>query len=318
MFNHLKITLSDYLLEHFHIVLALCILWLIVLWMISSVRFFKRLDKSFLTVLIVFVLPALILWTFYFEQQILITRNVTIPIKNLPKKFENYKIVFISDTHTCNPYTKLAMIKRAAKLANKQKPDLLLLGGDYEVTGLMFSKHIEAQETAKILKNINAKYGKYCILGNHDYFNGRIRIETQLKENGFNILRNESINIGTSESPLYLTGLGDFEYGDTDFITLLKLPKNAPIIVLVHEPDAFPTFPQNISLTLTGHTHGGQIRLPFIGALKTPSAYGNKYSKGLIKEGKKQLFVTSGIGTSILPVRFYNPPEIAVITLKRS
>lgn len=317
MFNNLQIIFSDFLIEHFYLLLFLCILWLIIMWVISAIRYFKKLDKSFLTFIIVFLLPALLVWAFFIEQQMLVNTRVTIPINNLPIKFENYRIVFISDTHTCEPYTKLEMIKRVADLVNKQKPDLLVLGGDYEVTGLMFSKHIEAEETAQILKSINAKDGKYAILGNHDYFNGRTRIAKQLKENGFKVLRNESINLGTAKSPLYLVGLGDFDYGDADVMKLMNISKNAPIIALVHEPDVFPTFLENISLTLSGHTHGGQIRLPFIGALKTPSAYGNKYAKGLIKEGKKQLFVTSGIGTSILPIRLFDPPEIAVITLKK-
>lgn len=318
MFGNIQIIISDFLIEHFHVVFFICILWLITIWFISAIRCFKQPKKSSITVFITFVLPILILWAFYFEQQLLLTQKVTISINKLPAKFENYKIVFISDTHACTPYTKLWKIKRIARVANKLKPNLLLLGGDYEVTGMIASEPIETKETIKILKNIGAKDGKYAILGNHDYFNGKSRIEKQLRENGFNVLLNESINLGTPQNPLFLIGLGDFDFGDANFSAFTKLPKAAPKILMVHEPDAFPFLPENIDLTLSGHTHGGQIRLPFIGAIKTPSAYGNKYSKGLIKEGKKQLFVNSGVGTSILPVRFLNPPEIVVITLKRS
>lgn len=318
MLNHLQVEFSDFVLYHYNQMIIVCIVILILTWLITVVKFFQKPDKSFFTISIVFILPILLVWTFYVEQQMLVSTKITIPIKNLPTEFENYKIVFISDPHTCIPYTKLEKIKRVARLANKQKPDLLILGGDYEVTEMILSKSIATKKTAKILKAINAKDGKYAILGNHDCWNCKSKIIKQLKENGFTVLVNKSTNIGTSKAPLFLVGLGDFDFGDTDFSTLIKLPKTSPIIAVVHEPDAFPLFPENIDLTLSGHTHGGQIRLPFIGALKTPSAYGNKYSKGLIKEGKKQLFVSSGVGTSILPIRFCNPPEIVVITLKRA
>ena len=318
MFNNFLLALSDISSQHADKILMICALVLLIEWAFEIKKFIENKKKPLWKIILLFILPLLFIWAFYGEQQMLITKRQTICIKNLPQKFENYKIVFITDTHTGCPYVDLKKINRVKDLANKQKPDMLILGGDYEITGMMFSKYIEADKTAKILNKINAPDGKYAILGNHDYFNGKTKVKNQLIQEGFTVLENRTLNIGSKTEPLYLTGLGDFDFGEAQSQILKNIPKEKPSIVLVHEPDEFPQLPYDTDLTLSGHTHGGQVRIPFLGSLLTPSSYGERYAKGLKTENGKQLFVSSGIGTSILPVRFCDPPEIVVITLKRA
>lgn len=140
----------------------------------------------------------------------------------------------------------------------------------------------------------------------------------ELEQNGFIVLENEAVNIAhKNEKPIWVAGLADSTERVVNIKKALKQIKSGePVIMLTHEPDTFPEIPNSVSLTLAGHTHGGQIRLPFIGAIFTASIYGNKYAKGYIVEKGKQMFVTTGVGTSILPARFLCPPEIVILELR--
>jgi uncharacterized protein len=118
---------------------------------------------------------------------------------------------------------------------------------------------------------------------------------------------------------LWFAGLADLDARRPDVAgTLARVPSGDPVVVLTHRPDVFPDVPARVALTLAGHTHGGQVRLPLLGALVVPSKFGSRYAAGLIEEQGRRLFVTSGIGTSTVPVRLGVPPEIAEITLTAS
>ena len=129
-------------------------------------------------------------------------------------------------------------------------------------------------------------------------------------------MEDESKEIKVGNNTFWLVGVSDYTEGPHDYKKALKLvTPNKPIIVLTHSPDIFPELPQSVNLTLAGHTHGGQVYIPFIGRPIVPSKYGQRYALGLKKEGAKQLFVSSGIGTSIIPVRFLTPPEVSFISI---
>lgn len=317
MFQTVSYIATNFIINNFHIILYAFFILLFIEWLVCLYRVLIKRSKSIVEKIIVVGVPLVIIWVFALEQTMLVTTRQDIYIKNLPDKFDNYKIVFITDLHAGSPFTKESKIKRVVNLANKQNGDLILIGGDYEVTGMILSEFVPMEKIAPLLKNLNSKNGTYSVLGNHDYFNGKTEIENQLRKNHIKVLENKTINIGTKTEPFYLAGLGDYDFGNADWTVTNNIPKDKPAIVLVHEPDFFPFIPDNIALTVSGHTHGGQIRIPFYGAIKTPSVYGNKYAKGLIKEGNKQLYISSGVGTSILPVRLFNPPEITVLTLKK-
>ena len=133
-----------------------------------------------------------------------------------------------------------------------------------------------------------------------------------LTKNGIKVLANSNIKVNINGKDLYIAGVEDKTTRTPDIYKTLDLTQN-PVILLTHSPDVFPKVPEKVNLTLSGHVHGGQVRLPLIGALIVPSDYGNKYSQGLINEKGKQMIVTKGIGNSILNVRFNCIPEIVVI-----
>lgn len=168
------------------------------------------------------------------------------------------------------------------------------------------------KEIAKELSKIKTKYGFYTTLGNHDGWYDKWVIQEILTDKGIQVLNNKNIKLNIYGKDIYIAGVEDKMTAIPDIYEALKETKQ-PTILLTHTPDVFPKVPKEVNLTLAGHTHGGQIRLPLLGALVVPSDYGNKYSAGLIVEKGKKLLVTRGIGVSILPVRFNCPPEIVVI-----
>ena len=136
--------------------------------------------------------------------------------------------------------------------------------------------------------------------------------------NGIRVLENTAARVDTPAGPVWVAGVSDLWTGQPDLSAALSAVKEERqlVILLTHNPDVFPKVPAPVHLTLAGHTHGGQVRLPLVGAPVVPSAYGQRYAAGLVVEGGRSLFVTSGVGTSILPVRFGVPPEVAVLVLR--
>ena len=219
------------------------------------------------------------------------------------------KIVFISDLHLRINHKK--RLEKLIDTINKQNADIVLSAGDY-----IFLHHINKTLPIAIiaqnLSKIKSKYGFYTVLGNHDGKGFQSEIINEFQKYNIPILKNTNIKIEDSERTIYIAGLEDLQTGKPNIFKALK-NTNAPIILLMHNPDIFQFVPEQVNITLAGHTHGGQIRLPFIGAVIIPSKYKNKYGYGLINEGDKKMIVTNGIGNSVLDVRFNCIPEIVVI-----
>jgi len=154
------------------------------------------------------------------------------------------------------------------------------------------------------------------VLGNHDWWFDGERIAAALRAQSITVLENDAAELVVDGQDLWLAGIADemTRLPDAE-LALARVPVGATVLALTHNPDVFPELPARIALTVAGHTHGGQVALPFFGRLVVPSHFGTRYAAGLIIEGTRRLFVTSGIGTSIYPVRFRVPPEIAVLTL---
>ena len=247
----------------------------------------------------------LIIYGFFIEPNMLVVKNYKIHDDEL----KGIKIVFAGDFHI-----KLKTEKRLAKivnLINAQNPDIVLSVGDF-VNGHNLDMTMPFEDIVFRLKDIRTKYGFYTVLGNHDYWVDRVNIPKLLQENGIKVLSNSNTKIKVNGKDLYIAGVDDLQAGNPDLAKALENTKN-PVILLTHSPDLFVDVPERVNLTLAGHVHGGQIRIPFIGAIIVPSAYGNIFSHGLIQRGNKKMIVTKGIGTSILPVRFNCVPEIDVI-----
>lgn len=241
------------------------------------------------------------IWSFLIEPNILKTRHICIQNKDLA----GMKIVFASDFHI-KPHEEYRLRKIVRRI-NDQNPDIILLGGDY-VSGHIKRQSMPIKNIADGLKDLKASRGIYAVMGNHDGWQGKYEIIQEFKNIGVNVLENSNTNVDN----LTIAGVEDLQTANPDIKKALTgAGKN--IILLSHTPDVFPAVPENVSLTLTGHLHAGQVVLPNIPPKFVPSKYGTRYLYGLIYENGKTLYSTSGLGTSILPIRFNCLPEIVVI-----
>ncbi len=252
------------------------------------------------------------------ETQWLQIERVTVPLKHLGSALDGFKVVHMSDFHLY-PHTQIELVERAVGAANRLRPDLIALTGDY-VTGDRSSNSETIFELAPVLTKLNAKYGVFTVLGNHEYSTNEKVVLSGLKESGLTVLKNNGLALSVGQQMLYLAGLDDAWKGNPDLSKALeKRPGSVPTILLVHEPDFADTFSADgtVSLQLSGHSHGGQIRLPGIGALALPR-HGRKYDQGLYRVKDMWVYTTRGIGVIGVPLRFNCRPEITEITLVRS
>jgi predicted MPP superfamily phosphohydrolase len=240
----------------------------------------------------------------------------TIVIPRLPETFKGFRIVQISDFHY-KEYTEAFFIKLVIHEVNALKPDLVVLTGDfisYSPAGP--DKSIPwAYECGELLTRIECRQ-RYAVLGNHDCVVDGAAVTTH----GIAMLNNEAVPLERNGKRIWLAGVRDALAGHPGPDFGKAIPKTAqadgePVILLAHEPDIAPTAAKyNVDLMLSGHTHGGQVRIPFLPPMMLPPL-GRNYVEGAFQVGPMQLYVNRGIGSVGLPVRFNCPPEITVITL---
>jgi uncharacterized protein len=271
---------------------------------------------------IIFLLALFILavgaWAFLIEPNQLVTHHETIVITPSSTTSQPLRIVAIGDIHAGSPFINTAKLEQIVEVTNNQHPDLIILLGDYMVRDSLFQRSIDPEIIAAILKDLHAPLGVFAVLGNHDNWYNHDRVIHAFESSGIDVLDNEVRQLKRGERSVWLIGLADAWTGRHDVAgTLNQVPLGASIILLTHNPDIFlDQIPNRVQLTLAAHTHGGQVNLPFVGRLIVPSSYGQRYAAGTIRENGRTMFVTTGIGTSILPVRFRVPPEIAVLTVE--
>ena len=247
--------------------------------------------------LIIFCL--LLLYSVIIEPNILTVKHLKIK----SEKLSGLKLVFASDFHF-KPY-EIYRLKRLVRAVNKQQADIILLGGDY-VNGHKKGANLNIEIIAKKNKKMHSKYGTFAVMGNHDGWQGRREIIELFEQNGIEVLENKNKNFET----FTVAGVEDLQTANPDIEKAIAGAKN-PVILLTHTPDIIEKLPQNAILTLAGHTHGGQVVLHK--PLVVPSKYGTKYAYGFFETKGGKLFVSKGLGTSILPLRFNCLPEIVVI-----
>ncbi|WP_152045122.1 metallophosphoesterase [Aureimonas psammosilenae] len=243
----------------------------------------------------------------------------------------------ISDIHACDPWMPLSRIAKIVSETNALAPDIVFLTGDY-VAGLSSFRTgtIASPEWAAVLAGLKAPLGVHAILGNHDWWDDRSAQRRgggptiagdALEAVGIPVLHNEAKRIETPRGAFWLAGLEDqlallsgyggrqgFRGLDDLDATLKAVTTDEPIILLAHEPDIFPRVSARVSLTLSGHTHGGQVRV-FGWSPMVPSRYGPRFAYGHVVEHGKHLIVSGGIGCSIAPIRFGVTPEIVLVEL---
>ncbi|MGI8917576.1 MAG: metallophosphoesterase [Pyrinomonadaceae bacterium] len=234
-------------------------------------------------------------------------------IRDLPPAFENFRITQITDVHHSR-IVGLDELQRVVNLAQSTKPDLIALTGDYTTT---YRRYIEP--CAEALGGLNAPEGVWAVLGNHDHYTDRELTTRALERNHIPVLNNANTRLRRGSEILQLAGVDDWSWARTDWDRAFNgIDKNHPTVLLSHQPavlDLVQT--QRVSLILSGHTHGGQVTFPIIGAPAKLATKDLKYAHGLFRRGDTQLYVSSGTGVIGLPVRLGARPEIAVLRLRR-
>jgi hypothetical protein len=234
-------------------------------------------------------------------------------------------ISVIADLHAGGPNMLVSHIGRIVATANLLNSDIVLLMGDYFATHRFVTERVPHPVWAAELKRLKARLGVWSIFGNHDWWYDIEGVRAALAGVGIPVLENQAVLIGDAERRFWLAGLGDqlahplghhrFRGEDDLPRTLAQIDTAHPVILMVHEPDIFTEVPERVSLTLAGHTHGGQIRVPFVWPQFVPSAYGARFAYGHIVEQSRHMIVSGGLGCSNVPVRLGVPPEIVRIDL---
>ncbi len=279
-------------------------------------RFFKYMF------IMIFALALLVcgayIYARYIEPNMLTVEEKTIEIDSLPENLDGLRIGLFSDTHISNAFPPDTAFANAIEKLKAQNPDIIFFTGDLFDNMKVFRG--DESEAVELLKSLSAPYGKYAVYGNHDYQVNTIKKYKQImKESGFVLLKNEIAKVDALK--MNVIGLDEslLGYGTTDVTK--KADNDYFNVVLSHEPDVLLGADENVDLMLSGHSHGGQVNMPFFGPVFLPRL-GRTYIDGEyrmnIGDGSEAvIYVTSGIGMSKLPFRFLVPPEIVILTLKK-
>jgi uncharacterized protein len=240
-----------------------------------------------------------------------------------PLPLDGFTIAFLSDFHY-DAHFSIHPLRDAIGVVNGLKPDLIALGGDFVTLSLMQHRDKPAaaaiEPCSLLLRQLKARFGVWAVLGNHDFASDPERITDILRGQGIHVLANQSAAIESNGGRFWLSGVNDVTSDTADLdVTLHDVPANEATVLLAHEPDyADDVAPvRRVDLQLSGHSHGGQVRLPFLPPLYLPEL-AKKYVWGLYRIGALTLYTNRGLGTVGLPIRLNCPPEITLITLRRA
>ena len=249
--------------------------------------------------------------------------RVEVPLSRLPAELDGFTIVQLSDFHYDEEFT-IVPIRRAIDIVNGLNPDLIALTGDFVTIPPLadyfptakYGAHA-AEPCASMLSQLRSRLGSFAILGNHDTDSDISRVKAALSSRGMTLLENRSIPIEQKGKRFWLGGVADALVGKPDLDATLKpVPAGEPVVLLAHEPDfADEAAKRAVDLQLSGHSHGGQARLPFIGAPFLPDM-ARKYPWGMYHIGATTLYTNSGLGTIRIPIRINAPPEVTLFTLR--
>lgn len=270
-----------------------------------------------------FMLVCLAAWAFWLEPASTVVRHVSLAVPAWHAEHRELKFALLTDLHVGAPHMSLERLRTVVGRVNEEAPDLVIITGDFVIGGkdhkggVAGGTFVEPEPIAVELKNLRAPLGVYAVLGNHDCWYDCERVARALRGAGVNVLENEAVRIEHGGRAFWLAGVADLWTRTPDIEgTLRQVNSDDPVILFTHNPDIFPDVPARVSLTLAGHTHGGQVNLPLVGRPVVPSKFGQRYAMGHVVEGGRHLFVSGGVGTSIIPARFRVPPEIVILKLE--
>jgi predicted MPP superfamily phosphohydrolase len=251
------------------------------------------------------------LWSFGIEPGLLQERRLELASANWHAK--PITIGFASDFHVGAPHAGPAQLRRVVDGLMAAQPDLILLGGDFVIQGVLGGEKTSPEAIAAELARLHAPLGVHAVLGNHDWWLDGGQVSKALTDAGIQVHENERVTLADG---IQLAGVGDDMTNHANVAqTFRQGGEVSNLIVLLHDPANAPELPAGAAVALTGHTHGGQVRLPFIGALITPGRSPLRHAWGWIPDVPVPTWVSAGVGTSILPVRFNCPPEYVLLHL---
>lgn len=273
------------------------------------IKRYKRVEFVFLILMVLFFI-----WSIGIEPSLLYVKNYDLSLPEWPSQLNGLKIAIITDLHVGSLHIDRKKVVKVVEETNKTNPDLILLLGDYVASNKL--RRISSLDDLSELSKLKAKHGVYAILGNHDWWHDGVAVRRVIESSNLPVLENSHAKVEVNGKTLWLVGLADLWTRTPDIDEAMKgVAPDDPRIIMTHSPDLFPSVGRRATLTLAGHTHGGQVCVPPIGPIIVPSRYGTDYARGHIEENGHHLFVSSGIGTSILPIRFCCAPEISVLVL---
>jgi uncharacterized protein len=256
---------------------------------------------------------AAVYWIAWHEPRRLVVTERTLHLPGWPQRLDGLRVGAMSDLHAGLGHTNPARVREAVELLNAQRPDLICLLGDYLDSTHFGKGRADPGDVAAELGRLNAPLGCFAVLGNHDWRAVGAAMGDALRDAGLTVLENDAVRAGE----LWVAGVADMRTRLPDIPTALEtVPEDAAVLLLAHDPDLFPHVPQRVALTLAGHTHGGQVDVPVLRLLVVPSGHGVRYLGGHVEEEGSQLFVSTGVGTAGLPIRFRRPPEVVILTLR--
>lgn len=240
-----------------------------------------------------------------------------------PSQCDGLRVDLVSDTHTGSLNNGIDNLDRLVNKLIADDSDIVVLAGDYVILSVLGGTFVNGKTVAKHLAPLTQHKPVYAVLGNHDWWKGGLELARHLGAAGVRVIDNRAVKLSHGSCKFWLVGIGDLDEGHPDIpfaMAQTQPDPSLPIIALTHNPKTFPQIPARVPLTLTGHTHGGQIQLPFDLYPTFWLKFGTerRYIDGLYQDeaSGKQLFVTRGIGTSIVPIRLGVPPEISQLTLR--
>ena len=239
-------------------------------------------------------------------------RSLEVILPHLPQEFDGYRIAHLSDLHI-GTHTPLSWGERWVRAANQQMPDLSVVTGDLITSGNDYH-----DDATSVLQGLKAKDGAYVSLGNHDYFGDGEGFIKKMRAAGVKVLRNEGRILKRGNAQLYLASIDDTWTGRAHLDkALADAPPHLPILLLAHDPACFSAAAsRSVALTLSGHTHGGQIALPFCGRHVSLSHLANPFHIGFYQQAASILYVHPGLGTTGPPIRIGSPPAVVILTLR--
>ncbi len=246
------------------------------------------------------------------EANTLTVEQVTIRLKRLPKNLDGFRVVHLSDIHH-SPFTDLEHIRRAVEISNRLKPDMFVLTGDFVSHE---SKYIAP--VAEVLGELESEFGSFACLGNHDHWTDAPLVTDLLGCENIRVLINEGFRFTARSASFWLCGVDDYQVGRTDLRAALRgsYPDEMKML-LAHNPKTLNRAARaTVDLMFSGHTHGGQIKLRAPDDEKTFLPRRRKFASGLYRRKETQVYITRGIGTVVLPVRYGCPPEVSFIELR--